>query len=431
MSRRSVWVLIAIVLLGLGACDDPLAFEQEVISWQALSVGENHACAADQTGNVYCWGSNDRGQLSAPTGQLSPLPTLAVIGWDVRTLTSGSGYTCSTAGGGSTTCWGEGRLGQLGDGRPFSNPIGTRVAGGPWTQLSAGMHHTCALSEAGSFCWGGDRYGASLGADLPVQSRCTDPISQEFWYCALDPEPIAVEPLSFVSAGLWQSCGVGSSGSVYCWGYNGLAQLGFEPTQECRFVDPLHGDGFFPCAFEPQQVTLPGAARQVEAGASHTCAVLLSGDVYCWGGWSTELDRSVLYDGQLGYGGAEGSAAPVRVASDETFVSVSTSRLAIWTTTCGLTADGRAFCWGSNRNGALGVAAAPSQCVVAGTINCALTPIAVETDARFTTLEVGEQFVCGLTTDARILCWGFNDEGQLGDGTLVSRSEPREVVPVG
>ena len=83
----------------------------------------------------------------------------------------------------------------------------------------------------------------------------------------------------------------------------------------------------------------------------------------------------------------------------------------IWTTTCGLTTDGRAFCWGSNRNGALG-ASSSDQCQVAGTIECSLAPVAVETDARFTTLDVGEGFVCGLTTDGQVLCWGLNDEDQ-------------------
>ncbi len=90
-------------------------------------------------------------------------------------------------------------------------------------------------------------------------------------------------------------------------------------------------------------------------------------------------------------------------------------------------ADGLACCCGSIRDVALG-AASTDQCAVGGTIDCSFLPVAVNTEARSQTVEVGEQFACGLTTDGQIFCWGLNEEGQLGDGTLTSRPDPRPVV---
>jgi alpha-tubulin suppressor-like RCC1 family protein len=432
LDMPKVQAVVQLLTLAIGtvlvACDSPTFTEAELLTWQALAVGEDHACAVDGQANVYCWGSNERQQLSAPTGALSAAPTLSIIGGNTQKVTAGSGYSCGIHDSGEATCWGDGRIGQLGFGVPLTSGIGVSIQGGPWTQLSAGPHHACGINAGGSQCWGGDRYGASFGVALPVQARCTNPATNEMWWCALDPETVPLaESMVSVSAGLWHSCGVSAAGSVYCWGQNSFAQLGFAPSEQCRVIDPVHGDSFFPCAFTPQTVPLPGAAVAVDAGANHSCAVLADGSVYCWGGVLVATGESPLYSGQLGDGRAEGSQTPVRVASTESFVSVSTSRQSIWTAACGLTADGRAFCWGSNRSGALG-GPSTDQCDVGGTIDCSLSPVAVESETRFTTLEVGEQFACGLTVEGQVLCWGLNDKGQLGDGSVTTRRDPQPVV---
>lgn len=428
--KRSI---VCLLFLAFVACDDPNRIEApEDRVWTDLAVGTDHACATASDGNVYCWGSNDRGQLSIPNGgPVSVAPSLALIGLQPRQLVAGSGYSCAVEPNGLATCWGDGRIGQLGTGVQLQSSIGQRARGGPWDDLSAGAYHACGISNGDLQCWGGDRYGASFGFELPVQSRCTDPVSEEMWWCALDAESVeAPEPIVSVEAGLWQTCGLSGSGNVYCWGMNALSQLGFEPTEQCRIIDPVHGDGLFPCAFAPRQVALPGPARQVVPGASHTCAVLDNGDAYCWGSWISSVDQSGLYAGQLGWGGSEGSATPVKVAVPGSMASVSANRQTIWTSSCGLTTDGQAYCWGSNRDGQLG-AASTDECTLGGSTDpCAFTPVAVDTDARFTKLGVGERFTCGLTNDGQVMCWGLNDEGQLGDGTLDSRSEPRSVLTV-
>lgn len=425
--RPSPRLLLAVVtFVAVAACSDPFAPDPEPVVWEHLVVGADHACAADGSGNVFCWGGNDRGQLSASVGAFAARPVLSIIGTDVEDLTAGSGYTCRVSSEGQAICWGAGDLGQLGNGRPFQSPIGVLAAGGPWDRLMAGPHHTCGIAGTITQCWGGDRYGAALGVQLPTTSRCTNTQTGETWWCALDPELVASpEPFTSVTAGAFQSCGLGASGAVYCWGQNEFSQLGFDATDECFIPESA---GTFSCAFVPGRVPLPGPARQVHAGGTFTCAVLVAGDGYCWGSWFVPLGLSPLYFGQLGDGSTQGSRTPVRVALNEPIASITSTQRDIFSSACGLTEEGRAYCWGSHQSGALGGAAGESCEVGPNTFPCSRTPIPVATDARFLRLEMGEAFACGLTTGKQILCWGRNDKGQLGDGTTTSRAEPRPVV---
>ncbi len=86
--------------------------------------------------------------------------------------------------------------------------------------------------------------------------------------------------------------------------------------------------------------------------------------------------------------------------------------------TCGLTAGGDAYCWGFNDNGALGD----------GTTTQRLTPVLVSGGLSFASLSAGGGHTCGLTAGGDAYCWGFNDNGQLGDGTTTNRFTPVRVI---
>ncbi|HEY7613055.1 MAG TPA: hypothetical protein VH764_08665, partial [Gemmatimonadales bacterium] len=93
--------------------------------------------------------------------------------------------------------------------------------------------------------------------------------------------------------------------------------------------------------------------------------------------------------------------------------------------TCGVTTDDRAYCWGANLWGQLGVGSnsGPDDCGNP----CSKRPVAVQGGLRFRHVSAGDRFTCGITTDDRAYCWGRNVEGQLGDGTETIRFRP---VPV-
>ena len=82
---------------------------------------------------------------------------------------------------------------------------------------------------------------------------------------------------------------------------------------------------------------------------------------------------------------------------------------------CGLDADGRAWCWGANGSGQLGVGE---------DVESVAAPVAVAGELRFAALSAGLAHTCGVLLDGRVACWGANAFGQLGDGTRSSREAP-------
>lgn len=133
----------------------------------------------------------------------------------------------------------------------------------------------------------------------------------------------------------------------------------------------------------------------VTAGADHACALTANGDAYCWG--SNQF-------GQLGRGAADPAphTKPERVSGDLRFTSI----VAGFSHTCGLVRGGEAFCWGANETAQLGD----------GTIKPSATPVRVATDVRFKMIGPGGGHTCGVSTDGVGYCWGGNWHGQLGVG---------------
>jgi alpha-tubulin suppressor-like RCC1 family protein len=170
-----------------------------------------------------------------------------------------------------------------------------------------------------------------------------------------------------------------------------------------------------PAATIPQATaaaTTEMAFGQVSAGQFHACGVTTDNQAYCWG-----LNTS----GQLGVGtntGPEGctngigttspcSTRPVLVAGGHRFRQLSAGA----NHTCAVTTDYRAYCWGS---GGIGN----------GTVE-SLTPVAVAGGHLFRQVEAGFYFTCGVTyPEYKAYCWGLNQDGALGDGTLTSRLRP-------
>ena len=170
------------------------------------------------------------------------------------------------------------------------------------------------------------------------------------------------------------------------------------------------------------------AFRQLSAGWEYTCGVTTHDVAWCWGN---------EFPGTLG-NGSQGEqfcmdwencvTQPVAVVGGLRFRSVSTGN----GHTCGVTTDDRAYCWGNNSGGQLGIgtAAGPDTCWGnESQVSCSSLPVAVRGGLRFRTVITGWGFhSCGLTTDGLAYCWGSNSSGQLGDGTTSQRLTPRAVA---
>lgn len=120
--------------------------------------------------------------------------------------------------------------------------------------------------------------------------------------------------------------------------------------------------------------------------------------------------------GQLGNSSTSSSTTPVGIVGGLTLRSISVGSLAYFA--CGLTTAGAAYCWGYNDYGQLGN----------GTFVNSTTPAAVAGNLTFTSMSAGEGgHACAITTGGAAYCWGYNGSGQLGVPAVAYSSTPLAV----
>lgn len=209
-----------------------------------------------------------------------------------------------------------------------------------------------------------------------------------------------------VSAGGAHSCGMTSTGTLYCWGSNSHGQLGDGTTTDRSTPVPVGGGLTFSYA---------------STGGSHTCGVTPAGDAYCWG----------LNDhGQLGDGTTADRTSPVLVAGGLRFGGLAPGLPVLSagaSHTCGLvpnpSGEPFAYCWGLNDHGQLGDGTRNNQrtspAPVAAAAGYGLGPLQIDA------VSAGGSHSCGLNYDTGVdVCWGANSYGQLDDGTTTDRASP-------
>lgn len=203
--------------------------------------------------------------------------------------------------------------------------------------------------------------------------------------------PAPPSPRVSIATGGAHTCLVMANGRAYCWGGNDRGQLGSGSTTRHASPAAVGGDLRF---------------AAVASGLSHSCAIARGGAAWCWG----ENDH-----GQLGDRSHTARLSPVLVADKHAFQSLQAGAAH----TCGLDRGGKVWCWGSNARGQLGAGDA-------GAGDSAI-PVAIATDRRFASIALGWSFSCALDAAGRVMCWGENASGQLGNGTRDERRKPTAV----
>ncbi len=331
-------------------------------------------------------------------------------------ISTGGAHSCAIANG-TVYCWGYNGSGQLGDGTLTNRNTANLVPGlNNIISISAGGHHTCALLNSGDVkCWG-DNYSWQLGDGTNKTKLAPDRIVQ------LNGKAIAI------SAGSDHTCALMSNREVKCWGKNLHRQLGIDSNERIGKL--------------PETVKDLQGVIMVSAGSEHTCALLETGDVKCWGANQGNDARNVK--------------TPVDVLGlNSNIVSITTS----FASTCALENSGNVWCWGLLRsvrpervrsfNGkAINVVMGTDHvCIITnngavectgeneygqlgdGTTNPSYTT-ASQVNLPGKVVEVTANFsnTCALIDNGNVLCWGENSEGQLGNGSFDKSATPVTVI---
>jgi alpha-tubulin suppressor-like RCC1 family protein len=395
----------------------------------AIALGGSHSCALGGGGAVKCWGGNYQGQLGNGSDPTRPIAAdVSGLGSGVSKVMAGGWHTCALTTGGAVKCWGANWEGQLGDDTYDSRGTAAEVngLGSGVIAIAAGGEHTCALTSAGGVkCWGANASG-QLGDDTH-DSRATAAdvtglgsgviaiAASGSHTCALNtgggvkcwganesgqvgdgtsvdnrPTPVDVQGLTSgviaITAGGAHTGALTTGGGVKCWGANGEGQLG-DDTYNSR---PTAAD----------VLGLGSGVIAIAAGGNHSCALTSGGGVKCWGAkWN-----------------ADGSATTHATAGEVTSLGSGVDALAAGGFhTCARTSGGAMKCWGGNFDGQLGD----------GTHNNRSTPLDVSgLGSGVSAMAAGGNHTCAVTDGGAAKCWGYNGDGQLGDGTIREDSVP-------
>jgi len=308
--------------------------------------------------------------------------------------------------------------------------------------VAAGAGHACLLTTTGRIeCWGANQYGQLGGGEGPFTPLEDGPAN--IGRIPSDWVKVNVRGLSrkatAISSGFYHTCALVGVGGVQCWGWNASGQLGNGATVDSDTAVYVQG--------------LDAPVTAIALGAVHSCALLETGGVRCWG------DNE---DGQLGNGTNQNSNNPVDVQG-LTDKIVQLAAGAVFT--CALSGDGKLYCWGNGSNGRFGdglaeVYRAPIlvdgldqelNMIVAGDYHlCARATSgeilcwgALSSDQDFSSsaplvvkeltgtvvqMAAGSGYTCVLTTDDGVKCWGDNYFGQLGNGTDLGSWEPVNAI---
>ena len=239
------------------------------------------------------------------------------------------------------------------------------------------------LTDVVSLASGADSYWGVCGITPEGEVYCWGSGGE------LEPGQQQLVGVKLVVAGDNYYCALTQAGGVKCWGYNHDGQLGFGSADNDSH-DAVDVIG------------LQSGVTALASGRSHTCAVRV-GEVWCWGN---------NHFGQLGDGTEEDRSRPVQVVGLPAGV---TGLAGLGDSTCAITGEGGVLCWGLNNYGELGN----------GSHRSSLQPVPVAgLSSGVVALAGGGYFVCALTEQGQVYCWGANDNGQLGDGTDSDRGTP-------
>ena len=427
-----------------------------------ISAGYGHTVAIDEEGKVYTWGNNGDGQLGDGTTTNSVLPICLsnkeneLKGKKIISISAGYGHTVAIDEEGKAYTWGYNEFGQLGDGTTTNSVLPICISdkenelkGKRIVDISAGYGHTVAIDEEGKVCTWGDNKGGQLGDGTTTNSVLPICISDK------DNELKGKKIIS-ISAGGYHTVAIDKEGKVYTWGDNEVGQLGDGTAND--IVAPIYSAE--PICLTDKENELK-RMKTVKVVMEETVVSLAeSGKIYIWevkdgtaihnacisdeenelkgkkivdisagDGHTVALDEEgKVYTwgknnfGQLGDGTATNSSLPICISDKENelkgkrIVDISAG----YRHTVAIDEEGKAYTWGYNEYGQLGD----------GTTTNSVLPICISEKEnelkgkRIVDISAGYRHTVAIDEEGKVYTWGANYSGQLGDGTLDYSAEP-------
>lgn len=334
-----------------------------------ISTGSSFSCATNLKKELKCWGFSANGATGKdPSGADSTDYFEAYTGI-VQKFATDDSHSCVLSSSSKLTCHGYNYYGQLGNGitdssfKPIS-PIGLE-SDIIWVGVKSSQ--TCSINRRGELkCWG------SGFSKIPIKPFGSN------------------DPVISLALGSGHSCLQDADFSARCWGNNSKGQLGVAEVAGSSRTAPIKVDG------------LSDGVIQIAVGTEHSCALIATGGVKCWGGNSK---------GQLGNGTTDDQKSPVDVSglqSDVVSIALGDEF------SCALMINGGLKCWGLNGSGQLGD----------GTTENRTTPVdVVGLPTTIENFSAGPNFVCSVDKDSNAWCWG-SSRGPLVNGALKDSSVP-------
>jgi alpha-tubulin suppressor-like RCC1 family protein len=374
-----------------------------------VSAGAVHTCARMTGGTVRCWGSDFYGQSGDGTaGGANQVPVTVTGLTGVTSIAAGTYTTCALLTNKHVRCWGRNQSGALGNGSGAAQsavPVTVKAVTGTGplanvTQLAGGFGHFCArLTSGQAVCWGNNEYrqlgdGTNTSRARPVRVKGVLGSGQS-----------VLTNVTQIAVGATHSCFRLSSGQARCVGNNVGGSLG----------DGTETERSLPVAVrKPTGSGNLTGITSLTAGSQHTCALLTTRQVRCWGS---------NFTGQVGDNTNATRRRPVTVKNvGGTGALANVTQLDAGNyQTCARRSDGTAVCWGQNGAGQGGNGT---------TDNPTLAPRVVSA-TEIAQITAGEQHGCVRLSTGGAACYGNNDVAQLGRGNIGSSPQPTPAAVAG
>ena len=372
-------------------------------------LGEHHSMFLTKQGSVFTWGDNQYGQLGNGSTVASTVPIDITEMFSLReseqikTIMSGWGHSAAITSLNRVLIWGRNDSGQIGNGTTVNQltpqditPLFSLNQDEVFHQLALGWGHSAALTTSGRlFTWGKNESG-QLGDGTNQNTNTPLDITVSLRRTIQD-------PIQMIALGSSHSGLLTTTGRVFTWGRNVYGQLGIGTTNSTSRPTEI-----------TQNMTLEDneVVSSVSLGWGHSAVQTSLNRVFIWG---------FNQFGQLGNETNEDQLRPILVSTKELLeTNASIQQLTLGNGHSSLiTSNQQLYTWGFNQFGQLGNNTTTNE------NKPVLIPLALEPTETIQTLSLGVNHSAVLTSSGRLILWGNNQYGQLGNGTTTHKSITR------